>query len=89
MEDFPELSWMERYRERVNADREMDLIGGWFSTSVSLTFGERRYVLRMERGRIAEINSTPRLDARSSFGFRAPMRGVAQVREPAAARALP
>lgn len=73
MEDFPELSWMQRYRERVNADREMDLIGGWFSTSVSLTFGERRYVLRMERGRIADIDSAPRIDARSSFGFRAPM----------------
>ena len=73
MRDFPELSWMERYRERVNADPEMDLIGGWFSTSVSLTFGERRYVLRMERGRIADINSSPRFDARCSFGFRAPL----------------
>ena len=64
---------MERYRERVNADAEMALIGNWFSTSLSLTFGERRYVVCMERGRMTDINAAPRLDARSAFGFRAPM----------------
>jgi len=73
MQDFPEVSWMEKYRERVNADREMDVIGGWFSASLSLTFGERRYVVRMERGKMTDINAAPRFDARSAFGFRAPM----------------
>ena len=73
MQDFPELPWMERYRARVNADPEMELIGNWFSTSLSLTFGERRYVVRMERGKMADINPAPRFDARSAFGFRAPM----------------
>jgi hypothetical protein len=73
MEDFPELAWMERYRARVNADPEMAAIGGWFSTSFSLGFGERRYVVRMERGRMTDINPAPRLDARAAFGFRAPM----------------
>jgi hypothetical protein len=73
MDDFPDLAWMERYRERINADPEMHVIGGWFSTSVALTFGERRYVVRMERGKMADINPAPRIDSRSSFGFRAPM----------------
>jgi hypothetical protein len=73
MQDFPEVSWLERYRERVNADPELAVIGGWFSTSLSLTFGERRYVVRMERGKMTDIHSAPRLDARASFGFRAPM----------------
>ena len=73
MDDFPEPAWMERYRARINADPEMELIGGWFSTSLSLTFGERRYVVRMERGKMADVNSAPRIDSRSSFGFRAPM----------------
>jgi hypothetical protein len=73
MDDFPELAWMERYRARVNADPEMEVIGGWFSTALSLTFGERRYVVRMERGKMTDINSAPRLDARAAFGFRAPM----------------
>jgi hypothetical protein len=73
MATFPEPEWMERYRERVNADAEMEVIGGWFTTSLSLTFGERRHVVRIERGRIADINAAPRIDARSSFGFRAPL----------------
>jgi hypothetical protein len=73
MHDFPEVPWMERYRERINADPEMALVGTWFSSSLSLTFGERRYVVRMERGRMTDINAAPRLDARSSFGFRAPL----------------
>lgn len=72
-EDFPDKPWIERFRDRVNADPEMAVIGDWFSTSLSLTFGERRYVLRLERGRIADINAAPRIDSRSAFGFRAPM----------------
>ena len=71
--NFPELVWMEHYRDRVNADPEMQVIANWFSTSLSLTFGERRYVVRMERGKMTDINATPRFDARSAFGFRAPM----------------
>ena len=70
---FPEIAWMESYRDRVNADLEMEVIGGWFTTSIAFTFGERRYVLRVERGRIIDINAAPRVDARSAFGFRAPM----------------
>lgn len=73
MAGFPETDWMENYRDRVNADPEMQVIGGWFSTSLSLTFGERRYVVRVERGAITDINAAPRIDARASFGFRAPM----------------
>ena len=73
MHDCHEVPWMERYRERINADPEMALVGTWFSSSLSLTFGERRYVVRMERGRMTDINAAPRLDARSSFGFRAPL----------------
>jgi len=73
MKDFPELAWMEHYRDRVNADPEMQVIGNWFSASLALTFGERRYVVRMERGQMTDINAVPRFDARSAFGFRAPM----------------
>ena len=73
MKPFPEIAWMESYRDRVNADAEMQVIGGWFTTSRSFAFGERRYVVRMERGKIADINAAPRIDARCAFGFRAPM----------------
>jgi hypothetical protein len=64
---------MERYRDRVNADPELSLIGQWFTTSIAFTFGEHRYVVRVERGKIVDINGAPRVDTRSTFGFRAPM----------------
>lgn len=70
---FPEGAWVEGFRDRVNEDREMRLIGDWFSPSIALGFGDTRYVLRLERGRIAEIVAAPRLDTRAQFGFRAPL----------------
>ena len=70
---IPDVAWMDAYRERVNADPEMEVIGGWFSTSLAITFDEKRYVLRVERGKITDINAAPRIDARSAFGLRAPM----------------
>ena len=73
MASFHEVAWMDAYRERVNADPEMEVIGEWFTTSLSLTFGQNRCVVRVERGKIADIDVAPRIDARSAFGFRAPM----------------
>jgi hypothetical protein len=73
MAAFPDPEWMDAYRGRVNADAELGVIGDWFTAPFSLTFGERRYVVRVERGRIVDVNAAPRFDARSLFGFRAPM----------------
>jgi len=70
---FPEPDWLAAFQQRVNRDAEMDVIGGWFTTSLSLTFGERRYVLRVERGKIAGFVGAPRLDQPCDFGFRAPL----------------
>ena len=72
MADFPQPSWFESFRERVATDPEMQVIGDWFTTAFSLTFGETRYILRVEKGRIVEIVPHPRLDVRCAFGFRAP-----------------
>ncbi len=71
--DFPELAWVEGFRDRVNGDREMQVIGDWFTAAISLSFGDTRYVLRVEEGRIQDIVAQPRLDARASFGVRAPL----------------
>jgi len=73
MSAFPQLGWLEAFRDRVNADPEMKLIGSWFTTSIALAFGETRYVLRVEEGRIGAIVASPRIDARAAFGFRAPL----------------
>ena len=73
MSAFPQLAWLEAFRNRVNADPEMKLIGRWFSMSISLSFGDTRYVLRVDQGRIGDIVANPRIDARAAFGFRAPV----------------
>jgi hypothetical protein len=72
MSTFPQLSWLEAFRNRVNADPEMKLVGRWFTTSISLSFGDTRYVLRVDQGHIGDIVANPRIDARAAFGFRAP-----------------
>ena len=73
MTDYPGLAWLARYRERVNADRELSVIGDWFTTTFALTFGDSRYALKVEKGRIVGIVAQPRLDVRALFGFRAPV----------------
>jgi hypothetical protein len=73
MADFPGPAWLDQFQTRVNTDPEMQIVGTWFSTAVSLTFGERRYLLRIEKGRITAIIAKPRLDQPCAFGFRAPV----------------
>jgi hypothetical protein len=73
MSDYPGASWFERYRSRVNADPEMNVIGDWFSTSFTLAFGENRHALKIDKGKIIDIIASPRLDVRTAFGFAAPI----------------
>jgi len=73
MTDYPGQAWLARFRERVNADPELAVIGEWFTTTFTLTFGEQRYALKMQQGRIVDIVASPKLDVRTLFGFRAPV----------------
>jgi len=70
---YPGDSWFARYRERVNADQELSVIGNWFTTTFSLTFDHDRYALQIEKGQISNIIHNPELDVRTVFGFRAPI----------------
>jgi len=63
--------WLARAAARVNADPELEIIGRWFSVAFSLSGGDRRVILRFDRGRLVEIVPSPRLDVRCAFGFRA------------------
>jgi hypothetical protein len=63
--------WLARYRARINDDAEMRVIGDWFTTAFSLTDGDRRCLLRFDRGTLADALVSPRLDVRCAFGFRA------------------
>ena len=72
MADYPGSAWLARYRERVNGDVELKVIGDWFTTTFALTFGDSRYAVRVEKGQITDIVA-PKLDVRTPFGFRAPV----------------
>jgi hypothetical protein len=63
--------WLARFRARVNADPEMAVIGDWFTTAFSLSCGERRCIVRFDRGKLVETIGAPGIDARCTFGFRA------------------
>ena len=63
--------WLSQFQERVNADPEMQVIGEWFTTSLSLSNESARCIVRFERGKIVEVCRSPRLDVRCAFGFRA------------------
>ncbi len=64
---------MERFKESVNSDAEMQVIGDWFTTAISFHFGGDTYIVRVEKGRITDIVPSPRMDVRSVFGMSAPM----------------
>ena len=73
MSAVPDEDWFKAYQARVNADRELSVIGNWFTTRFSITVGDTRRVLTVEKGQISQINFAPRFDSRPAFGFRAPM----------------
>ena len=57
----------------ANADRELAVIGEWFSTTFSVNFGQHRIAFKVANGRIEEIIRDPRFDVRAIFGFSAPL----------------
>src|SRR5688572_15763445 len=63
--------WLREYQQRVNADRELRVIGDWFSVAVSLACDDRRAIVQFAGGRVADYVCAPRLDVPSTFGFRA------------------
>ncbi len=71
--DYPGADWIERYRARVNADPEMQVVGRWLTTTFAVTFGDSRYALSLDRGRITDVMPGKRLDVRTQFGLRAPV----------------
>ncbi|NYZ13758.1 hypothetical protein HL658_14480 [Azospirillum sp. RWY-5-1] len=73
MGQFPDPTWMAGFRDRVNGDPELAVIGRWFTTDFAVSFGDTRYVLHVREGRIADLTVNPRFDVRSRFGLRAPL----------------
>ena len=88
MREYPVLDWIERCRERVHADPELQVIGNWYTTTFALTFGENRFALEVDRGKIVEVVAAPRLDVRTLFGLRAPIEVSSTSLSPTSPRRL-
>jgi hypothetical protein len=73
MPGSPSLEWMERYRDAVNADPEMGVIGDWFTLDFKLSFEGNDFLVAVRQGKIAEIAQNPRFDRPVEFTLRAPM----------------
>ena len=73
MPDSPSLAWMEKYRDAVNADPEMVVIGEWFTLDFKLSFGGNDFLIAVRHGNIEEIAQNPRFDRPVAFSLRAPM----------------
>ena len=65
------LDWLDEFRQKVNADGEMAIIGEWFTTTFSVNFGQQRVAFKVHNGQIEEIIHDPRFDVRAIFGFSA------------------
>jgi len=63
--------WLASFQQQVNTDPEMRVVGDWLTIALSLTCGDRRCILRFEKGALVEVIPSPRLDVRCAFGFRA------------------
>ncbi|MEC7490925.1 MAG: hypothetical protein VYA17_15210 [Pseudomonadota bacterium] len=64
---------MEKYQEAVNSDKEMSVIGDWFTTIFKISFEGKDYLISVLRGKIEEIEQNPRFDRPVAFTLRAPM----------------
>ncbi|MDQ0325129.1 hypothetical protein J2R99_000978 [Rhodopseudomonas julia] len=73
MAEFPDEDWMAAFAERVASDRELAVIGSKFDVDMGITFGTKRYVLRVRQGRIDKILQAPGFDVPTQFEIRAPM----------------
>ncbi len=73
MDGNPTLDWMERYRDAVNADAELGVIGDWFTLDFKLSFEGNDFLIAVRQGKIAEIAQNPRFDRPVEFTLRAPM----------------
>ena len=64
---------MEKYRETVNSDPEMAVIGAWFTVDFKISFEGNEFLISVREGKIAAIEHKPRFDRPVAFTLRAPM----------------
>ena len=51
----PTLAWMEKYRDTVNSDPEMSVIGDWFTENFKISFEGTDFLISVREGKIVNI----------------------------------
>jgi hypothetical protein len=72
MRYYQELGWLEGVARQINDDEEMSAIGEHCNVKFSVVFGDVRFDLHFEKGKVVEIVEGKKIDHRVDFGFRAP-----------------
>jgi hypothetical protein len=60
---FPEAGWFEALRGAVADDAELSVTGRWCTLNVALMVGEETILLRLDKGKLAEVIPEPGIDA--------------------------
>ena len=69
----PTIAWMKKYQDAVNSDKEMAVIGDWFTAIFKISFEGTEFLISVLKGKIDEIEQNPRFDRPVAFTLRAPM----------------
>eukprot|EP01041_Mallomonas_annulata_P041767 gene41767-65914_t len=59
MATFPDQDWFSEFQARVNQDKELSVIGNWFTTRFSITVDDSRRVLVVNSGQITQCIMAP------------------------------
>ena len=63
----PTIAWMKKYQKAVNSDKEMAVIGDWFTTKFKISFEDTDFRISVLKGKIEEIEQNPRFDRPVAF----------------------
>lgn len=64
--------WMNAWRDAVNRDPTLPIIGRYFTTDFLLGFGDKAYLVAVREGRIERITDQLSIETPWTFGLRGP-----------------
>ena len=82
MATFPTMEWFELYKEAVEKDSEMKIVGKYLTADFVLDFGGKEFMFKVKNGRISDIIETPTMDDPWQFAVRWPLEDWKKFIEP-------
>jgi len=69
--EFADPSWIARWREVINADREIARLGKFFDGRMCVQFDSEKYILVISRGTVIDVVEQPLWDQPFDFKIEA------------------